>query len=57
MALKLNIPIWTGDKNTIKFGLKTESFLALDTRAVEDLIEGKSVEDVMDDLKKRFEES
>jgi len=57
LALKLNIPIWTGDKKMIEFGLKTGKYVALDTKAVEDLIKGKSLEDVLNDLKKRFEES
>ena len=57
LALKLNIPIWTGDKKMIEFGLKTGNYMALDTKAVEDLADGKSLEDVLSDLKKRFEES
>jgi len=57
LALKLSIPIWTGDKKMIEFGLKTENYAALDTKAVEDLIEGKSLEDVLNDLKKRFGKS
>ena len=57
LALKLDIPIWTGDKKMIEFGLKTENYVALDTKAVEDLINDKSLEEVLDDLKKRFEES
>ena len=39
LALKLSIPIWTGDKKVIEFGLKTENYAALDIKAVEDLIE------------------
>jgi len=57
LALKLNIPIWTGDKKMIEFGLKTENYVALDTKAVENLVDGRSLEDVFSDLKKRFEES
>ena len=57
LALKLNIPIWTGDKKMIESGLKTGNYMALDTKAVEDLIDGKSLEDVLNDLKRRFEES
>ena len=55
LALKLNIPIWTGDKKTIELGLKTGKYVALDTKAVEDLIEGKRLKEVLDDLRKRFE--
>jgi len=33
LALKLNAPIWTNDK--IIHGLKSEEYLAVDTKAVE----------------------
>ncbi|WP_457548694.1 PIN domain-containing protein [Archaeoglobus sp.] len=54
LALKLEIPIWTGDKKIIIHGLKSGKYLALDTKAVEDLITGKSLEDVKEDLRRRF---
>ncbi|WP_456327085.1 PIN domain-containing protein [Archaeoglobus sp.] len=55
LALKLSIPIWTGDRRIIEFGLKTGRYVALDTKAVEDLIKGENLKDVLDDLRRRFE--
>jgi len=49
----LKAPIWTNDKKLIEFGLKTGKYLALDIEAVEDLIKGRSLKDVVEDLKKR----
>ena len=54
LALKLKAPIWTGDKKMIIYGLKRGKYLALDTKAVEELVKGKSLEDVLKDLKKRY---
>ena len=54
LALKLNVSIWTGDRQMIVHGLKTGKYLALDTRAVEELIRGASLEKVKDDLKIRY---
>ena len=53
LALKLGIPIWTNDKKMIIHGLKSGKYLALDTKAVEDLIVGESLERVKEDLRKR----
>ena len=44
-----------GDKKVIEFGLKTGNYVALDTKAVEDLVNDKSLEDVLSDLKKWLE--
>ncbi len=54
LALKLNIPIWTNDKEMIKFGLKTEKYYVLDTEALEDLIKGKNLEEIKEYLKKKY---
>lgn len=54
LALKLNAPIWTNDKEIIKHGLMSGRYLALDTQAVEDLLKGKSLEEVKEDLKRRY---
>ncbi len=35
-------------------GLKTRKYIALDTEAVEKLVKGKSLKDVLKDLKKRY---
>ncbi len=54
LAIKMGIPIWTGDKKMIIYGLKSGKYLALDTQAVKELVRGKSLEDVLKDLKKRY---
>ena len=54
LALKLNIPIWTGDIKMIKYGLVTEKFIAIDTLALEELLKGKSLEEIKENLKKRY---
>ncbi len=54
LSLKINAPIWTGDKEMIRYGLKSGKFLALDTQAVEDLAKGKELEKVLEDLKERY---
>ncbi|ADC66523.1 Nucleotide-binding protein, PIN domain protein [Ferroglobus placidus DSM 10642] len=54
LSLKLNAPIWTGDKEMIKYGLKSGKYLVLDTEAVEKLAKGKKLEEVLEDLKKRY---
>ncbi len=54
LALKLNVPIWTNDKKLIEFGLKTGKYLAIDTRAIEDLLKGKSLSEIKEDLKKKY---
>lgn len=54
LAMKLSIPIWTNDKQMIIHGLKTRKYIALDTQAVEELIKGKQLEEVLENLKKRY---
>jgi len=54
LALKLEIPIWTNDKAMIIHGLKSGKYLAIDTQAVEELVKGKNLEEVKEDLKRRY---
>ena len=54
LATKLGIPLWTGDKKMIIYGLKSGKYLTLDTKAVEELIKGKQLEEALENLKKRF---
>jgi len=54
LALKLRVPIWTEDRDLIKRGLETERYLALDTRAVEELLAGSSLADVLEGLRGRL---
>lgn len=53
LALKLNIPIWTRDKELILHALKTRKYIALDTKAVEDLLAGKSLKEALESLEER----
>lgn len=46
LAMKLGIPIWTNDKQMIIYGLKMRKYIALDTKAVEELVRGKQLEEV-----------
>jgi len=50
LALKLNIPLWTEDKDIIRCGIRLRRYIALDTIAVEELLSGKSIENVLRDL-------
>jgi len=54
LSLKLNAPIWTNDKQMIVYGWRTGEYTALDTRAVEELIKGKSIEEILEGLRKRY---
>ncbi len=54
LALKLDVPIWTEDKDIIKYGIQTQKYIALDTAAVEKLLSGKSLEVVLQDLISRL---
>jgi len=53
LSLKLNAPIWTNDKKLIEFSLKTKKYTALDTQAIEDILSGKDMKVVLEELKKR----
>jgi len=50
LALKLEAPIWTNDKEIIKHGLKTGKYLALDTQAIEELLRSKSLDEIKEDF-------
>ena len=54
LAMKLGIPLWTGDKKMIIYGLKSGKYLTLDTKAVEELIKGKQLEEALENLKKMY---
>lgn len=56
LALKLDVAIWTNDREIIKYGLKTGKYLALDTEALEALLKEKGMEKVKDDLRKKYAE-
>jgi len=54
LSLKLNVPIWTEDKDVIKYGIQTRRYIALDTIAIEKILSGKSLENVLQDLALRL---
>ena len=54
LALKLGLPIWTEDKDILKYSFLTRKYIALDTKAIEELLEGKSLEEALKGLKDRL---
>ncbi len=54
LSLKLGIPIWTNDRDIIVNSLKTGKYIALDTKAVIDLIKGVKIKEVLEDLRRRY---
>jgi len=55
LALKLKIPIWTNDKDFIIHALNSERFMALDTIGVEELLDGKSLHEITERLKRKYQ--
>jgi len=54
LTLKLNIPIWTNDRDMIKYGLISRKYVALDTAALKEMLEGKNLEDIVEEVKKKY---
>ncbi|RLF92059.1 hypothetical protein DRN82_00810 [Thermococci archaeon] len=54
LAMKLNVPIWTGDRKMLLASLSSKKFVALDTLALESLLAGKSLEEVLKDMESRL---
>ena len=54
LAIYLNVPLWTGDKQLIRLALKTGEFRAVDTHGVEMLLEGRSWHEVEEEMRKRY---
>ncbi len=54
LSMELGIPVWTNDKGMIVNSLKTGRYIALDTKAVVDLIKGNKIKDILEDLKERY---
>ncbi len=54
LAMKLNSPIWTNDKNMIVYGINTGKYIAMDSKAIVELINGKSLREIMEFLKSRY---
>ncbi|WP_456420475.1 PIN domain-containing protein [Thermococcus sp.] len=54
LAMKLNIPLWTGDKKILRAAISTGKFLALDSAALESLLNGGELENVINEMKTRL---
>ncbi len=54
LALQYNAPVWTNDREIIRYSLETGRYKAVDTRALEMLLEGKSWKEVERYLKTRY---
>ncbi len=54
VSLGFDAPIWTNDKNLIKHGLESKEYTAIDTWAVEKLLEGKNLVKILQELKRKY---
>lgn len=54
LAMKLNLPLWTGDKKMLRAALSTKRFIALDSVALKSLLEGKTLEEAIEEMKIRL---
>ena len=54
VSLRFDAPIWTNDKNLIKHGLESKEYTAIDTWAVEKLLEGKNLVKILQELKRKY---
>ncbi len=54
LALEIDAVIWTNDRALIECGLKTNQFLAVDTESLKYLLEGKNINYIKNELKKKY---
>ncbi len=54
LALKLSSPLWTSDGDIIRYGLRCEEYLAVDTEALEMIQQGKSLDEVRMRLERKY---
>ena len=54
LALKLRIPLWTEDRDMLKHAFLSGRYIALDTKAVEEILKGEKLEDVLERLRERL---
>ena len=54
LALQYNAPVWSNDREMIRHSLEVERYKAVDTRALEMLLEGRSWKEVERYLRKRY---
>ena len=54
VSLGFDAPIWTNDKNLIEHGLESKEYTAIDTWAVEKLLEGKNLVKILQELRRKY---
>ena len=54
VSLGFDAPIWTNDKDLIRRGLKSREYTAMDTWAIEKLLEGKNLVKIMQELRRKY---
>ncbi len=54
VALDLGIPIWSNDKELIRYGLESEEYIAIDSIALQELLYGLSLNEVVKRLRSRY---
>ena len=54
VALEYNASIWTNDKNLIRHALTSNEYLAIDTQALERLLEGEEPAKVLEAMKEKY---
>ena len=56
LAMHLGVPLWTGDRGLLRLSAETsfEYFTAIDTEGVEMLLEGATLEEVRERMKRKY---
>ena len=56
LAMFLGVPLWTGDRELLRLAVKTgfRYFVAVDTEGVEMLLEGRSLEEVKERMRRKY---
>jgi predicted nucleic acid-binding protein len=57
VSIEYNAPIWTNDKELIRHGLTCGEYLAIDTWAIEKLLEGRSMAKLLQELRRKYAQS
>jgi len=54
LSLKLDLPIWTEDRGLLRASFKSGKYVALDTEAIERLLEGEPLETIREKLYRKL---
>ena len=56
LAIHLGVPLWTGDRRLLRLSIETgfKYFTAIDTEGVEMLLEGATLEEVRERMKRKY---